>query len=70
MATRKKAEHLKPHDFKVKGERPLGKKPLAVRVPEDMDIALRQVAGNDVSAWVREAIAEKLARETCQQESA
>lgn len=69
MAVRKKAEHLKPHDFKLKGDKPLGKKPLAVRVPEDMDSALRRVAGNDVSAWVREAIAEKLAREICQQEA-
>ena len=42
---------------------------LTVRVPGSMHSQLQTVAGDRLAAWVRDAIAEKLARETCQQEA-
>jgi hypothetical protein len=49
--------------FTVVGKEPLSKKILAVRLPESLDAQARQVAGDDLSGWLREAIAEKLERE-------
>lgn len=43
---------------------PLAKKAVSARLPVSIDTAVRELAGEDLSNWVREAIAEKLARET------
>ena len=52
--------------FEVKGSEPLAKLALSVRVPESMDVQVRQIAGEDLSSWLRSAIAEKLTRELLQ----
>ncbi len=49
--------------FKQAGKVPLAKKAIGVRLPIDIDATVREVAGEDLSEWIREAIAEKLARE-------
>lgn len=49
--------------FEVKGAEPVAKKPLTVKLPISMDKAVRKVAGEDLSGWLRQAIAEKLERE-------
>lgn len=41
----------------------LDPKPISIKLPPSMKQKLRRKAGSDVSAWIREAIAEKLARE-------
>lgn len=43
---------------------------MGVRLPMDIDTVVREVAGNNLSNWVREAIAEKLEREKNQEKSA
>lgn len=40
------------------------------RLPVSVDIALRELAGDELSDWIREAIAEKLEREQQQEISA
>lgn len=45
---------------------PLAKKIIGVRLPVSMDATVRELAGDDLSEWIREAIAEKLARESQQ----
>ncbi len=52
--------------FKQVGSVPLAKKAISVRLPVDIDATVREVAGKDLSQWIREAIAEKLARESQQ----
>ena len=62
-----------PHDRKTgrfcsPNPEPLGKSIIGVRLPASLEAELRQVAGDDLSKWIREAIAtrlkqEKLARE-------
>lgn len=42
---------------------PLAKKVIGVRLPVTMDALVREVAGEDLSNWIRNAIAEKLERE-------
>lgn len=37
---------------------------VGARLPLDMDQAVRQIAGDDLSNWIREAIAEKLERDS------
>ena len=37
--------------------------PISVKVPFGMKEQIRELSGSDLSTWVREAIAEKLARE-------
>ena len=49
--------------FQAKGSEPLAKKPVMARLPVSVDTALRELAGDDLSDWIREAIAEKLDRE-------
>jgi len=49
--------------FKTAGAEPLSKHALGVRLPESMEFQVRQLAGDDLSQWLREAIAEKLERE-------
>ena len=56
--------------FQVKGSEPLAKKPVMARLPISVDTALRELAGDDLSNWIREAIAEKLDRELKQHKSA
>lgn len=50
--------------YKQVGTEPMAKKVIGVRLPVSMDAAVRELAGDDLSQWIREAIAEKLARET------
>ncbi len=49
--------------FCLVASEPISKKQIGVRLPVSMEEKLRQIAGKDMSAWVREAIAEKLERE-------
>ncbi len=49
--------------FKLKGAEPLAKKAVMARLPISMDAAVREIAGDDLSDWIRQAIAEKLERE-------
>ena len=37
--------------------------PIALRLEKSLDEAVREVAGNNLKDWVRQAIAEKLERE-------
>lgn len=50
--------------YKQVGTEPMAKKVIGVRLPVSMDASVRELAGDDLSQWIREAIAEKLARET------
>ena len=43
---------------------------MGVRLPVDMDATVRELAGDDLAAWIRCAIAEKLEREQKQEKSA
>lgn len=45
------------------------KSKLTLRLPSSLHEQLREVAGDEVAAWVREAIAEKLQRHTNQKAS-
>lgn len=49
--------------IQVKGSEPLAKKVVSTRLPESIDIKVRELAGKDLSEWLRVAIAEKLERE-------
>lgn len=42
---------------------PLAKKAVFARLPVSMDAAVRELAGDDLSAWIREAIAARLQQE-------
>lgn len=42
---------------------PLAKKIIGVRLPVSMDAAVRELAGDDLSEWIREAIAARLEQE-------
>lgn len=42
---------------------PLAKRIISVRLPVSIDSRVRELAGNELSEWIRQAIAEKLARE-------
>lgn len=42
---------------------PLGKKIVGVRLPASIEAQLRSINGKDLSAFIREAIAEKLERD-------
>ncbi len=45
--------------FTVKGEEPLSKRTVTVRLPESIDAELRQEIGEGLSDWMRQAIIEK-----------
>lgn len=47
----------------------MAKKPIALRLPESVDRQARELAGDDLVNFVRQAVAEKVARE-CQQQEA
>lgn len=49
--------------FKTAGAEPLSENAMAVRLPVSMDSQVRQLAGDHLSEWLRQAIAEKLERE-------
>ena len=49
--------------FQLKGAQPLAKKAVMARLPVSMDAAVREIAGHDLSDWIRQAIAEKLERD-------
>lgn len=49
--------------FKQVSNVPMSKKAIGVRLPIDMDVVVRELAGDDLSNWIRQAIAEKLERE-------
>lgn len=49
--------------FKQAGREPLSRKAIGVRLPVSIDTALRELAGDELSEWIRQAIAEKLERE-------
>lgn len=41
----------------------LDPRPISVKLPPSVKQELKLIAGSDISAWIREAIAEKLERE-------
>jgi hypothetical protein len=41
----------------------LARKAISVRLPVSIDTRVRAVAGDQLSAWIRDAVAEKLERE-------
>ncbi len=49
--------------FQVTGDEPLAKKGMTVRLPESLDAQVRQIAGSDLSGWLRRAIAAQLSQE-------
>ena len=42
---------------------PLNKNIIGLRLPASMEEEVRQLAGKDLSGWIRDAIAQKLAQE-------
>lgn len=52
--------------FTVKGTEPLAKRAIAVRLPQSLDAELRKYVGKDLSAWLRQAIIDKLEQEKSQ----
>ena len=56
-------EHLTEHSYQVLGKEPLAKKPLAVRLYQSDDDKLRPL-GKKFAAFVREAVREKLERQS------
>lgn len=65
----KKLHFDKQGNFASPNPVPLARKVIAVRLPVDIDPVVRRLAGEDLSSWVRDAIVEKVARESCQQEA-
>jgi hypothetical protein len=49
--------------FQLKGAEPLAKKAVMARLPVSMDAAVREIAGDDLSDWIRQAITKKLERD-------
>jgi len=61
MATRKKAEHLKEHDFKSVGDNPLDKVPVSVRLPAHLAEYVRSQPNRN--QWLIAAIAKQVEEE-------
>ncbi len=49
--------------FKAMGDEPLSRQQIGTKLPLSLEKEVRQVAGDNLSAWIREAILEKLERE-------
>lgn len=58
---RGQTEHLKKSQYKLKGDRPLAKVPLSVRLPEDIDEYVRSLP--DRSKWLQQVIVDKVIEE-------
>lgn len=58
---RKKAEHLKPHDFKPLGGEPLRRIPVSVKLPPDLDEYVRSQPNRN--QWLIAAIARQVEEE-------
>lgn len=52
--------------YQVRGAEPLAKKPIALRLPETVDQEVRQLAGEDLTGWLRRAIAAQVEIEKAQ----
>lgn len=61
------AKHLRHKQFKVKGDQPLAKVPLSVRLPEDIDEFVRSLP--DRNKWLQQAITEKAQAELAEENS-
>lgn len=59
----KQPRNDKTGKFRSLNPEPLGKKIVGIRLSPSMEAEVRQIAGDDLSQWIRQAIAEKLARE-------
>lgn len=59
----KKQPYDKRGKFASPYSEPLAKKVIGVRLPQSMDAIVREVAGDDLSEWIREAIAARLRAE-------
>lgn len=46
--------------FEIRGNEPLAKNAIGVRLPQSADTELRAIAGDDLSSWVRTAILRQL----------
>ena len=49
--------------FNAMGDEPLSRQQIGTKLPLSLEKEVRQVAGDNLSAWIREAIIEKLERE-------
>lgn len=49
--------------FTVEGSEPLSKKTYNVRVPQSLEPELRELAGDDISGWLRRAIIAQIEKE-------
>ena len=58
---RKKAEHLKPHDYQPLGEKPLRRIPVSVKLPEELDDYVRSQPNRN--QWLIAVIARAVAEE-------
>ena len=59
----KQLHHDENGKFCSPNSKPLAKKVIGVRLPVDVDEAVRKLAGNELSNWVRQAVIEKYERE-------
>ena len=50
--------------FIVNGSEPLSKKTYHVRVPQSVEDEMVRLAGDNISSWLREAIVEKIERQS------
>lgn len=61
MSKKRTAKQLKDYQYSIKGDRPLSKSPISVRLPEDVDAFVRSLPNR--SQWLVEAILDKAAKE-------
>ena len=54
--------------YKVKGTEPLAKRPIALRLPESVDKELREIVGDNLTEWLRQAIAYQVEGEKVERE--
>lgn len=65
---RGQTEHLKEKQYKVKGDRPLAKNPLTVRVPEDVDEYIRSLPNK--SQWLQKVLTDAATTHILESETA